>query len=80
MCFSELLRELQRHGLTASESQIRWAIKSGRVSRPRVDGSLRFDFRDENVAELVAYFCDKSRHRITVTGLSATPDVRTLPC
>lgn len=80
MCFSELLRELQRHGLAASESQIRWAIKSGRVSRPRVDGSFRFDFRDENVAELVAYLGHKPRHRVAATGLSATPDVRTLPC
>lgn len=56
MCLSELLRELRRHGIEASEAQIRGAIKTGKVSRPRIDGSLRFDFCDENVAEIVAHF------------------------
>ncbi len=59
MCLSELLRELRQSGVDASESRIRWAIKTGKVSRPRVDSSFRFDFRAENVAELVAYFADR---------------------
>ena len=56
MCLKELLDELRRQDVAASESQIRWAIKTGKVSRPRVDGSLRFDFQDENVFELVQHF------------------------
>lgn len=56
MCLSELLRELRRTGVEASESRIRWAIKTGKVSRPRVDGSFRFDFSEENVAEIVTHF------------------------
>src|SRR5262245_51907772 len=34
------------HGLghEVTEPQIRWAIKSGQVSRPPLDGSLRFNF------------------------------------
>ena len=61
MCLKELIDELRQSGIKASETQIRWAIKTGKVSRPRVDGSLRFDFRDENVAELSAYFAQKRR-------------------
>lgn len=55
MCFRELLDELQRAGVLATESQIRWAIKTGKVTRPRVDGSFRFDFSMENVAEIAAH-------------------------
>jgi hypothetical protein len=59
VCLSELLAELKRAGVVVSESQIRWAIKSGKVSRPRVDRSLRFDFSAENVAELAMHFSDR---------------------
>lgn len=61
MCLRELMDELRRAGVTISETQIRWAIKTGKVSRPRVDGSHRFDFSDENVAELAAHFAEVSR-------------------
>lgn len=61
MCLRELMDELRRTGVTISETQIRWAIKTGKVSRPRVDGSHRFDFTDENVAELAAHFAEVSR-------------------
>jgi hypothetical protein len=60
MCLRELMDELRRVGITVSETQIRWAIKTGKVSRPRVDGSLRFDFRDENVAEIATHFADRA--------------------
>ena len=56
MCLSELLSELTRQGVTATESQIRWAIKTRKVTRPRVDGSHRFDFSQENVCELALHF------------------------
>lgn len=56
MCLKELLEELKRQDVTASESQIRWAIKTGKVSRPRVDGSLRFDFTQDNLCELALHF------------------------
>ncbi len=55
MCFRELLEELKRTGVSATESQIRWAIKTGKVNRPRVDGSLRFDFAEKDLADLAAY-------------------------
>ena len=56
MCFGDLISELQRKGVTITESQIRWAIRTNKVTRPRIDGSLRFVFSDENVAELVSHF------------------------
>ncbi len=48
--------EIRQAGVAATESQIRWAIKTGHVSRPRRDGSLRFVFAESNVAELIRYF------------------------
>lgn len=59
MCLKELMEELRRSGIKVSETQVRWAIKSGRVLRPRVDGSNRFDFREENIAELASHFAQK---------------------
>jgi hypothetical protein len=56
MCLKELLDELKQRGVAATESQIRWAIRTGKVTRPRVDGSLRFDFQDANVSELASHF------------------------
>ena len=56
MCLKELMDELRRAGIKVSETQIRWAIKTGKVSRPRVDGSLRFDFTAENVSEIATRF------------------------
>jgi len=56
MCFRDLLDELQRRDVRLTESQIRWAIRTGKVARPLVDGSLRFKFSDSNVDELADYF------------------------
>jgi len=58
MCLKELMDELRRTGTEVSETQIRWAIKTGKLSRPRIDGSHRFDFSSENVAEIVAHFAE----------------------
>lgn len=56
MCLKDLIAELQRQGVSVSESSIRWAIKTGKVSRPNLDGSLRFDFQDEHVVEMLSHF------------------------
>jgi hypothetical protein len=56
MCFGDLIKELESRGIVVTDSQIRWAIKTGKVTRPPLDGSLRFSFSDENVAELAAHF------------------------
>lgn len=62
MCTSDLLAELRASGVELSESQLRYAIKCGRVSRPRLDGSLKFDFTPENVAEIAAHFVREAQH------------------
>ncbi len=64
MCFGELVERLRQADVTATEMQIRWAIKTGKVSRPRMDRSLRFDFSDENTAEIIRHF--RSRESATV--------------
>jgi hypothetical protein len=56
MCFADLVARLRSAGVSATEAQIRWAIKAGHVARPHLDGSLRFVFSESNVAELVHYF------------------------
>jgi hypothetical protein len=39
VCLRGFLEELRKIGLTVAESRIRWAMKSGGLSRPSVDGS-----------------------------------------
>ena len=56
MCFGDLMIELHRRGVSVSEIRIRWALKIGKVSRPKLDTSLRFTFSPENVAEIVDHF------------------------
>jgi hypothetical protein len=56
MCFADLVKQLRAAGVSATESQIRWAITCGHVSRPGRDGSLRFAFSEANLAELIDYF------------------------
>lgn len=63
MVLSELLQHLSRQGLKVSESRLRWALRQGNISRPEIDGSLRFRFSAENVAEIVAYF--RARNGVT---------------
>jgi hypothetical protein len=59
MCLHDLMVFLRENGLEITETQVRWAIKSGKVTRPPLDGSLRFDFRDEHVGEIVHYFTNR---------------------
>ena len=56
MCFGDVLVSLRRQGVSATPTQVRWAITSGKVSRPPLDGSLRFDFGADHLAELCGYF------------------------
>jgi hypothetical protein len=56
MCFRELMDLLHEKRIEATESQIRWAMKTGKVSRPPLDGSLRFNFGPQQVSELLALF------------------------
>ena len=52
MCLKDLLAALRREGLVVPETRIRWAIVSGKISRPPLDGSLRFDFGEEHLRQL----------------------------
>jgi hypothetical protein len=67
MCFRDLVKVLRARGVEATESQLRWAIKTGKVSRPPLDGSLRFRFTGSNVEELLAHFGGRG-----ATGAGAT--------
>jgi hypothetical protein len=61
MCLKDLLSLLRREGLAVSETKIRWAIVSGKVARPPLDGSLRFDYRDEHLCQLRQLFAMKGK-------------------
>jgi len=50
------LRALRDDGLNVTTTQLRWSITSGKVSRPPLDGSLRFDFSEQHLNELREYF------------------------
>lgn len=56
MCLKELLATLKRENIKVNEDQIRYVIRSGKIARPELNMSLRFEFSPDNVAEIVAYF------------------------
>ena len=66
MCFRDLVDELNRLGVSVSDARIRWAIKTGKVSRPPLDGSLRFNFAAEHVGELAEHFQKRTRETARV--------------
>ncbi len=56
MCMRDVLIIMRRDGLPVTESRIRWAISSGKVDRPPLDGSLRFDFGGHHLDQLRRVF------------------------
>ena len=62
MCFRELLDRVRQHRPGITPAQIRWAITSGKVSRPPLDGSLRFVFGETHLQEMVACFGGTNHH------------------
>lgn len=72
MCLKDLLKRLRHEGVNVTEAQIRWAINSGNVTRPPLDGSLRFVFGEEHVVELRRWFerrkMPQSNSDMSVTG------------
>jgi hypothetical protein len=56
MCFSELVRALQGIGINATASQLRWALASGKVAKPSLDGSLNYHYTNEHLKEFRQYF------------------------
>ena len=49
MCFRDVVRRLFGEGIRVSDTQVRWAIATGRLPRPPLDGSLRYVFGDEHL-------------------------------
>jgi hypothetical protein len=56
MCFRDLIEELRRRDVCVTESQIRWGIRTGKLARPPLDGSLRFNFSVEHADEIETHF------------------------
>lgn len=56
MCLRDLLDALRRDGVSVTEPQIRWAITSGKIERPPLDGSLRFNFGEQHLYQLRQLF------------------------
>ena len=56
MCLKDVMTKLQEQGFRVTETKLRWAIKSGKVSRPTLDGSLRYVYEPRHLDELLAYF------------------------
>jgi hypothetical protein len=52
MCFRDLIQALNAEGIALTESQVRWALRTGKIDRPERDGSLRFVFSQDHVEQL----------------------------
>jgi hypothetical protein len=60
MCRRDLMNALREQGVVATEAQVRWALTSGKVTRPALAGSLRFIYGQEQLEELRRYFESRS--------------------
>ncbi len=60
MVLSEFLELVRQRDVKVTEAQIRFAIKNGRIPRPRLDGAHRFDFSSVDVDRAVEFFAAKS--------------------
>ena len=65
MCFRDFIREVntilsQQGRRRVSDTQIRWAISKRRISKPPLDGSLRYDFGTEHVKQALAIFGEQT--------------------
>jgi len=65
MCFRDFMRQVntvlsQQGRRPVSETQIRWALSKGRISRPSLDGSLRYDFSTDHVKQALAIFGEET--------------------
>ena len=56
MVLSEFLLEVRTYGVSPSETQLRWAMKTGKLPRLRLDAAHRFDFSRDDVDRAVALF------------------------
>jgi len=59
MVWSEILDALRAAGCDVSQSQVRWAITSGKIPRPPLDASLRFVFDEDHLNALRQLFTSK---------------------
>jgi len=65
MCFADLLQTLQAEGLGINENKIRAALRSGRLSRPRLDRSHRFVFERHHLKQLRNLFSNQANKPTT---------------
>ena len=73
MCLSDFLRKLQESGLKVSGSQVRWAMTKGKVSKPKMDGSLNLDFQEEHVVQISKYFEERNEEQKQKRKRRTTP-------
>jgi hypothetical protein len=59
VCLRDLMNLLHKRFPDVTVARVRWAINSGKIPRPPLDGSLRFDFTEDHVQEIVAYFSER---------------------
>ena len=56
MCLRDLLNKLRHAEVEVTEAQVRWAVTSRKISRPALDGSLRFIFEEQHFQSLCQLF------------------------
>ncbi len=59
MVWKEIVTILREESFDVTEAQIRWALVSGKVDRPRLDASLRFEFELTHLDQLRRLFAAK---------------------
>jgi len=76
MCYRDLLEELSRRGLSVTESQVRWALRTGKLPRPKRDGSQRFVYTEHDVERITRLFSDNKTSARAAAGFGRGSTIR----
>lgn len=68
MVWKEVVETLRKEGFNVTEAQIRWAITSGKIERPTLDASLRFEFDARHLDQLRQVLAEKRLARESSGG------------
>lgn len=64
MCFRDFVRALTAEGVRVTDTQVRWAIATGKIPRPPMDGSLRYVFGAKHVKNAKRIFGGSQTGRV----------------
>ena len=66
MIISELIQAVRSRGIAINETRIRFALREGRLQKPKMDASHRYVFTDSDVEAAADYFQSKMKNHAEI--------------